>query len=69
MLKRELQEHAQELHIELDEANERLSRIWELHKSYPEKNYEICLVCLTKYPCETVKAFFLCDCCGHDAQD
>lgn len=66
MLKRELEEHALELHIELDQANERLSRIWELHQS---TNDEYCAHCLYSYPCPTIKSFFLCECCGHDAEN
>jgi hypothetical protein len=67
MLKRELEEHAHELHIELDEANERLLRIWDLHTKADDSEY--CQNCLYSYPCPTVQAFFLCECCEVSSND
>lgn len=62
MLKKEMEIHLQEIHIELDDANERLHRIWDLHQNLGNEEY--CSHCMYSYPCPTIQAFFLCDCCG-----
>lgn len=54
--------HLQEIHNELDDANERLLKIWELHAKIETGNY--CSHCMYNFPCPTIKSFFLCDCCG-----
>lgn len=64
--KQQLEQHAQELHVELEEANERLLRIWELHQSTDD---DYCEHCLYTFPCPTVQSFFLCDCCGHNGEN
>lgn len=62
MLKKEMEIHLQEIHNELDDANERLHRIWDLHQILNGADY--CSHCMYSYPCPTIKSFFLCDCCG-----
>jgi hypothetical protein len=54
--------HLHDLHIELDEANERLLQIWDLHEKSNDSDY--CADCLQTFPCATRKAFYLCECCG-----
>jgi hypothetical protein len=61
MLKKDMEIHLQDLHIEVDEANERLSNIWELHEKSIDSDY--CAHCMYTFPCPTIQAFFLCDCC------
>lgn len=61
MLKREMEEHIHELHMQIDQDTIRLERIWELHQS---ANGDYCAHCMFSYPCPTVQAFYVCDCCG-----
>jgi hypothetical protein len=49
----------EELHEQIFEDSQRLLAIWELHK----ENLGTCINCEFPYPCPTVDAFYLCDCC------
>jgi hypothetical protein len=59
MKKKKMLKHMEELHEQIFEDSQRLLAIWELHK----ENLGTCINCEFPYPCPTVDAFYLCDCC------
>jgi hypothetical protein len=66
MKKEKMLEHMEELHYRIEELegqvfedSQRLLNIWNLHT----ENLGTCTDCEYEYPCPTIKAFYLCDCC------